>query len=487
LDETILVFTSDHGESLGEHDESTHAIFIYESTVRVPLIFRYPRKLPAGRVYSESVRSVDLMPTILALAGETPNHTQGTDLSKALVSATPPPALPQYSESLYPEVAFGMAPIFGLRLDEWTYIRAPRPELYNRANDPGEVHNLLEPSHDSRRADAKNQAAKLDGMLSKRLDESKSFGFVAQAKPLDEATVEMLQALGYMGSSAPSDALRGMDPKDGVHIFAKMQEAFGLIGNGDCRSALAALEPLLVELPNLAVVRNAVAKCEVRMGNSKAAEKHYLKSLAHDPNQDDVLLQLGRLRLAAGDRGGARQRFLQALALIPESADAMILLGYVEQSEGRLEEAKRWYAKAIDADPARPDAYIFHGELSFNQGNIEEAKRWYDKALEVAPRSFAASLQAGICALSLGAGEEAERYLSKANEIEPGSWPPLYALACVRAARGDSDAALAYLESAVGAGFSDGARLQADPCFRSVSGTPRFEQLVQKLGRAAPQ
>ena len=117
LDDTILVFTSDHGESLGEHREATHAMFIYESTQRVPLIFRYPRKLAAGRVYDGPARSVDIMPTILNLAGKKSGETQGADLSEAFASGAPSAPLVQYSESFYPELMFGMAHLEGVRQD----------------------------------------------------------------------------------------------------------------------------------------------------------------------------------------------------------------------------------------------------------------------------------------------------------------------------------------------------------------------------------
>jgi arylsulfatase A-like enzyme/cytochrome c-type biogenesis protein CcmH/NrfG len=485
LDETILVFTSDHGESLGEHGEDTHAVFIYESTIRIPLIFRYPPKLPAGKVYTQSVRSVDLMPTILGLADQAPTKVQGSDLSKALVSSNPPPALPQYSESLYPELAFGMAPLQGIRLDDWTYIRAPHAELYDRATDPAETHNLLDASKDAPgAAEAKQKAAELDALLSKFVDESRSFGFVSDAKPLDDDTVKMLQALGYMEDTEAPDALRGMDPKDGVPIYRKVSEAFRLARDGDCPAAVAMLTPLLKQLPNMVQARNRIAKCELILGNPKAAKRQYLKSLAHDPNQEGVLLQLGRMQLAEGDREGARGRFLGALEVIPDSVDAMVLLGHLDFSGGRPEEAKSWYTKAIEADPAHPIAYLFLGELYFRQGNFSEAKRAYEQARKISPTDFSASLQAGICTLALGDPKAAEPYFVEANRIDPTQWQPFYYLACARAQQGDPDSALGHLGKAVGVGFSDAGQLQRESCFSPLAGDPRFRKLAQ--GLAAP-
>lgn len=125
LDHMILVITSDHGESLGEHGEATHAEFIYELTVRVLLILRSPPKLPTGEVYEAPVRIVDLMPTMLGLVGVEPsNYSQGRDLRAAFAGAAPPPTLAQYSESLHPELQYGMAPLYGL----W-WMSGPKSEL----------------------------------------------------------------------------------------------------------------------------------------------------------------------------------------------------------------------------------------------------------------------------------------------------------------------------------------------------------------------
>jgi arylsulfatase A-like enzyme/Tfp pilus assembly protein PilF len=484
LDETVVVFTSDHGESLGEHGEETHAVFIYESTIRVPLLVRYPPKLPAGKVHTQSVRIADLMPTVLGLADVAQPKVQGSDLSKAFASAKPPPALPQYSESLYPEFAFGMAPLRGVRLENWTYIRAPRAELYDRATDPGETRNLLDLAKGAPgAANAAQRASELDRLLSTLIEEGRRFDFVAQPKPLDDDTVKMLQALGYMDETEAPDALRGMDPKDGVPIYRKVSEAFRLARDGNCPAAVEVLTPLFRRLPNLVQARNRIAKCQLKMGNPRAAKQHYLKSLAHDPNQEGVLLQLGRMEMAENDAEGARQRFVQALEVIPSSVDAMVLLGHLDFTAGRPEEAKAWYRKAIEADPGQPIPYLFLGELHFRRGELAEAKRAYEQAREVAPADFTASLQLGICTLALGEGNASEPYLLEASRIDPTQWKPFYYLACSRVGQGDFDSAVSHLRKAASLGFSDAQRLQSEQCFRPLQSAPDFQKLTRELAQ----
>lgn len=484
LDDTILVFTSDHGESLGEHEEGTHSIFIYEATVRVPLIFRYPSKLAAGEVYRGSVQSVDIMPTLLGIADKKPTETQGKDLSKALVGPPLVPSLPQYSESLHPKLAFGMAPLQGVRLDEWTYIRAPRAELYNRKADPRELRNLLE-LDDS--GDAAARAIELDALVTKVVQGSERFGLVAEVRPLDPETVEMLQALGYMGNSDAPEDLEGMDPKDGVRIFDKMDKAVASMQAGDCAKAAKELASVLKQLPGHVGALNTLAKCEARMGNQEAAREHYLKSLAREPQQPEVFLQLGRIDFEQGRHAEARRHFSEALELFPDLVDAMMLMGYLEFTVDQPAKGLRWFDRAIAADPNRPDVYSLQGDLYFRKRKFNEARGWYEKALAVSPGSYSASMQAALCSLQLGDLSTAERYMLRAAEADPTQWQPLYNLGCIRAQQGDSNAALSHLEDAATKGFTNLAQLQNDPCMASLSSEPRFMELMRALRGAEPR
>lgn len=487
LDDTILVFTSDHGESLGEHGEASHGVFIYESTVRVPLIFRYPRELPAGKVFESTVRSVDIMPTLLGLSKKQPSKTQGIDLSKALAGGASPSSPPQYSESLHPELGYGMAPLHSLRIDDWTYIRAPRPELYNRATDPREERNLLGASlagdDPSAQQAVKEQAAELEARLAEILEQSGRFGVVSPANPLDDDTVEMLQALGYMGDPGADEGLEGMDPKDGLEIYTRIEEGRRLHNDAEYSDCAKVLESVLKELPKNTYALNTLASCELKMGDLRNAEKHYAKSLATEPQQHLVLVQLGRLQLGEGKNAQARQRFVDALRVLPGSAEAMSLMGYLEQSEGRVEEAKRWFGKAMDEDPEYPQAYLGRGDLELRANKLAEAKHWYDKALEVQPHNFRGALQAGVCTLRMGDLKNAEAYLLKASQFDPDSWFPLYMLASARALQGDSDGAFGYLDKAADKGFSDHATLLRDGNMAALAKDPRFQTLLQRLSR----
>jgi choline-sulfatase len=203
LDSTIIAVIGDHGESLGEHDERDHGILVYESVLHVPLIVRVPGLAP--RRVESLVRSVDLMPTLLALAGIEPPRGDGVSLVPLLDGRTRDLDLEAYSESLYP-LRFGWSALRALRSGWLKVIEAPRPELYDLAKDPFETTNL----YDTRRSTADAMLHRLDALAPEEDAEPEA----GRAVPQD--LKERLAALGYVGSARGSERRRGSlpDPKD---------------------------------------------------------------------------------------------------------------------------------------------------------------------------------------------------------------------------------------------------------------------------------
>ncbi|MEM7136566.1 MAG: sulfatase-like hydrolase/transferase [Myxococcota bacterium] len=479
LDNTILVFTSDHGENLGEHEEGTHAMFIYEATQRVPLIFRYPSKLPAGKVYDGPVRSVDIMPTVLSLAGMSATKTQGHDLSAALASGTVSESPVQYSESYYPELMFGMAALEGLREGDWTYIRAPRPELYDRSVDPGEVRNLLDGGGSPA---AKARALELESALTGVIEESQQFASVAQAKPLDPQTAAMLKSLGYMSDSGAVEDLGGVDPKDGIRVVNEVRAAKGLEA-GDCATVARSV---LKRLPGYVHAWNILGECEQRAGDLDAARKAFFKSLSYQPKQPKVHLQLGHIDLSQGRSDSARGHYTQALDLMPDLVDAILAMASLDAREGKPDSAIGWYERAVGAEPGRKEPYLHIAEFYFRKGQFEQAQDWYRKTLEVAPEyTYIASLRGGVCALQLGDPKGAKQQLRRASDAWPARPDPHYHLACAESQQGNREAAVGALQTAVAKGFRNVSKLQSDACLQPLATEPGFQNLVSTLGGGA--
>ena len=127
LPRTLVVVAGDHGESLGDHGERDHGIFVYENVLRVPLIISGPAVGPA-RV-SAVVRLVDVMPTVLNLVGLPHPRADGVSLVGMMMGGRDLD-LDVYAESFYPQ-RLGWAPLRTLRRGRFKLIDAPRPELYD--------------------------------------------------------------------------------------------------------------------------------------------------------------------------------------------------------------------------------------------------------------------------------------------------------------------------------------------------------------------
>lgn len=142
---TLVVATSDHGEAFGEHGEITHGLFVYDTTMRVPLIVTGPL-INRGVVISDSVSLVDVAPTLAALAALDPFGADGMVIlppgHDGAVTSGYQRVL--YSETYAPLTDFGWSPLRSVRRGDWKYIAAPQPELYDLKSDPGETRNLLD-------------------------------------------------------------------------------------------------------------------------------------------------------------------------------------------------------------------------------------------------------------------------------------------------------------------------------------------------------
>ena len=147
LDNTIVVINSDHGETLYDHDCYFDHHSLYDNILKVPLIIRYPARVPAGKRVSGCCQHKDLVPTLLELADiQTPLKFEGRSLMKLVRGE-----LPSLDSEFYITECTWMRK-HGWRTPEWKLIVALEPdfhfkppvELYNLAQDPEENHNLAD-------------------------------------------------------------------------------------------------------------------------------------------------------------------------------------------------------------------------------------------------------------------------------------------------------------------------------------------------------
>jgi choline-sulfatase len=207
---TAVVVVGDHGEGLGDHGETEHGFLLYETTQRVPLLLRCPGFVPAGKVVEERVRTVDVAPTLIALAGvERPAEMRGESVLPLALGAGTHPGREAYGESWEAHSTLAMAPLHSLHRDDWKFVDAPRPKLFDLSADPFEEHNL---------------AAENPTLVEEMRRELMAIVASSEAAPVagivDDDTADALAALGYAssagdgGPSVSADMTEGADARD---------------------------------------------------------------------------------------------------------------------------------------------------------------------------------------------------------------------------------------------------------------------------------
>jgi choline-sulfatase len=473
---TLIALTADHGESLEEHGETTHGIFVYESTVRIPMLLRWPGKLPPS-VYPGPMHQVDLFPTLLAATHSKVPANQGLNLLDALAGKISAPEHALYSESKLSELGFGMAPLHAVRLGPYTYVRAPKPELYDRSKDPQELDNLIEREPEI----ARQLSAELDRLL----QDSESRGYHAPEQSVDRATEETLRALGYVGDTQTRKAVTAMDPKDGIAMYEQLNRARHLVRSARYAEAIEVLHELLTRTPRNSSALNVLALSEYKAGNPERAEQIYRDSLRAEANQPRVHLQLANMLLDKRHYDTALAEAQEALRQSPQFVEALIVLGFSELRRGNKVQADEYYNRALQADPKYPRAFQAYADMFFRQQDYAQALDYYRKALQRAPNNFESLIQAGVSARRSGDINAALGFYETAAQLRPDSWIPPYNVACLHALAGDRAAALEQLGRAVQSTMSDPDLLLHDADLASLREDPQFLALTKQAQRKA--
>jgi tetratricopeptide (TPR) repeat protein len=377
LQDTLVVLTSDHGESLGEHGEQTHGYFIYESTLRVPLIFHWPAGAAGqpARV-DEPVSVVDVAPTVLGFVGiAVPPQFQGHSLSR-LLRPHPPDNEPVYAESMYPRDHLACSPLRSIRLGHYKYIEAPKPELYDLASDPGEMQNRYE-------SDRSIALALKTRLLSLEKGERQT-----APKPADPEVIASLRSLGYL-SGGPSRSGPGADPKDRLGEYERYGHAIQLANTGHLPEAIREFRKLLEEDGQNIQAHFYLAVCYYRSGRLDDAVTALGATLMTAPDYAPAHELLGTIWLLKKDYVRARQQFLRLTAVAPENFGAHYNLGILAMQEGRVEEAERELRAAARADRSAAQPHAALGSLYSAQGDLNRAKAEFGQAVAIDPHDEA--------------------------------------------------------------------------------------------------
>lgn len=361
---TLIVLTSDHGEGLGQHDEDTHGVYLYDTTLHVPLIVWAPGKLPAGKVIDAPARLVDIAPTILDFLREPPlQTTQGHSLLPA-VRGGRLSASPAYAESLQGMHNFGFSPIRALREDGWKYIHAPKAQLYRVSDDPNELRNLA--SEQPERVQAMRDA------LRRIVETTPAVEGVAGGRvPLSDESVRRLQTLGYAGGSGAS-ASRGrseldlfeltpVDPHDHTSTVRGVSRAMMFMHQnrfGECETLLRDLLSRSATPESMHWVSKNLAMALSRQGKHAEAIDYYRRAIDRRPDDGITLTDFATSLAELGRTEEAFAAFLTALELQPVFPRTHLNYGVALARAGRFDEAIAQAQKAVALQPGDVSALL---------------------------------------------------------------------------------------------------------------------------------
>ncbi|MFQ6109690.1 MAG: sulfatase-like hydrolase/transferase, partial [Candidatus Aminicenantales bacterium] len=355
-DKTLVIFTADHGESLGEHKESAHGFFIYDSAIRVPLIMRFPEKRIQGRVIPNQVRSIDIMPTVLHMIGEDPPESvQGKSLLSLILGRDNKEEFPAYSETYWPRFHYGWSELKSLRKGRFKFIDAPKPELYDVREDPGEVDNLI------------NRKASLGHEMKRELMDliaRYSAEGIEEAGPqkIDNDSLVKLQALGYIGSfhASAKKGKRLADPKDKIELYNEIKLAQFLTTEEKMEEAERKIVGILEKDPSILEARYILGNIYSKQKKYEEAAEEYKKALEVDPDYYEAIFGLAVVYRKQGKNEEAILGFKRLRELDPKDTKPLLHLGNIYEERGEIDEAIKYLKLATERDPEAP---VFHNNL----------------------------------------------------------------------------------------------------------------------------
>ncbi len=413
---TLIVVVGDHGEGLGEHGEKTHGFFIYNSTLHVPLIVKFP----AGRnarpaMVSEEVSTVDLLPTVLdALGLEPPAEIQGQSLLPRLKGKGAAGEL--YSESFLPRLHFNWSELRGLQAGKYRFIDGPKPELYDLESDPGELKNLY--------AEKRAVAAELQGRLASLIQKHTPEKELAQKTGLDPQLAERLKSLGYTavaGGGNPTISNRELaDPKDRIEVSELVSEAIADSQHGRYQPSIVKLQRALQTDKDSTPIHYLLALNYMRTRAYPSAITELQRVLKLSPDYALAVFNLGLAYGNLGDWDQTIQYLKRALELDGTNFSAAYNLGAAYVQKQMWAEGLAAFRQSVAIYPEYAPGHRALGEVLLYQGQLQEALEEFRLAVKLAPQEPQLRLSLARALEAAGQSQEAEAERRKAQELGPG-------------------------------------------------------------------
>jgi arylsulfatase A-like enzyme/Flp pilus assembly protein TadD len=441
---TLVLFTADHGEALGEHGEHVHGYFAYNSTLWVPLILAGPG-INAGRL-DDYVCHVDIFPTVCEMLElEKPAHLQGISLAPVMKGQKLRPRA-IYFESMDAYYNQGWAPLRGMIQDRKKFIDLPLPEVYDLAADFGEEKNI---------------AGSLDlGIYRKKMEEVQkelsTGSHTAVNQKIDREAMERLRSLGYV-VSAVTQLKKNYGPEDDLKtllpIYQKDVLAINLYEDGRTDEAIALFLEIIKQRKDFDKSYIHLSQILTELGRAKEALAIIEQGCRDNPKNYNLLLSYGVLlvKLDKPDEGIAILQ--KALEIATYDPDVWTHLGIAYWKKKEYSKALESYDKALPLDPHSALLLNNLGTLYFSMAlqskkkeDLSRAVDCFEKAIAMDPEVASAYNGLGGTYKLLGENEKAISAWKRAVELNPAFDFPLYNLGVTYLEMGGKSLALEYLE-----------------------------------------
>jgi arylsulfatase A-like enzyme/predicted Zn-dependent protease len=382
IDNTILIFVSDHGESLGEHKESAHGFFVYQEGIHVPLIFVTPFEKLHHKTRSSVVSLVDIMPTVLDMAEiPIPPQVQGTSLLSLLIKDTELEQNFAYFETFYPRLHYGWSELTGVQDSRFKMIIAPQPELYDLLNDPDEKDNLI--------SSQPAEARRLLNLAESFIEETSQNAFELDYTHIDEETRQRLSALGYIGTFSDPSILEGTrpgDPKEKIVVFNQLSEARELGLQGEFDRAERLVEEIIRDDPEVIDAYFTLGNLRFKEGKFEKAIEAFFKAFEKKPDDAFTVINIANSYIMMGDFDEAEKFILSIIEAIHPDSQIQFILGNINNSQKEYEEALENYRRCLELNPTSASAFNAIGGIHVIQGNLVEAEEFLRKAERLNPK-----------------------------------------------------------------------------------------------------
>ena len=466
-DDLFLVFASDHGESLGEHQESTHGFFVYQAAIHVPLIFVTPFPEIQGVATTQVSGLADVLPTLCEMSGlPVPGEVQGRSLVPFFFQPDKTVRALAYAESFYPRFHFGWSELKSVQDDRWKLIIAPVPELYDLANDPGEQRNLVYLE--------KKAFAALSAEAERYIEEAGRDAIEVDFSKIDEDTREKLAALGYIGSFTDMSLDKGRvlaNPKDKIGIFNELSRARELGMGADPEEGARIIRAIIDEDPDIASAHFSlgniyfklrkfteaveafkrsldikpddsftvinIANSYVSLGRFDDAEGFVLDYLEKGFSDPQLYYLLGNVNVLRKDYGKAVGYFEECLARNPDSAashNALAAIYIIDEDLGR---AAEHIERAIALNPRLANAHYNQAQIFEARGDLRAAAESYRTEIAASPSHFKAMFNLARVYRKMGRTDDELALLTAAAEVEPEFPLTYFYIARIRLNRGE--------------------------------------------------